>query len=56
MDNNENWMALGDIYQRIMDVCIGYRTTAVSGGFDPHMADYMAAQLHNVMLQKLFAQ
>ena len=56
MSNTENWMALSDVYQGIMDVVIGYRNTAVSGGFDPHMADYMAVQLHTAMLQKLFAQ
>ena len=54
--SSPDWMALSEIYQRVMDVVIGYRNSAVSGGFDPHMADYMAAQLHTVMLQKLFSQ
>lgn len=54
--DDADWMSLADVYQKIMDVVIGYRTSAVSAGFDPSMADHMAAQLHTVMLQKLFAQ
>lgn len=49
-----DWMKLAEIYQNIMDVVIGYRNSAISGGFDEAMADHMAAQLHTVMLQKLF--
>lgn len=56
MMDDADWMSLADVYQKIMDVVIGYRTSAVSAGFDPSMADHMAAQLHTVMLQKLFAQ
>lgn len=56
MSNTENWMVLSEVYQKVMDVVIGYRTSAVLGGFDPNMADYMAAQLHTVMLQKLFSE
>ena len=49
-----DWMALADIYQKILAVVIGYRTSAISGGFDSNMADHMAAQLHTVILQRLF--
>lgn len=56
MMDDADWMSLAEVYQKIMDVVIGYRTSAVSAGFDPSMADHMAAQLHTVMLQKLFAQ
>lgn len=51
----ENWMALSEVYQKVMDVVIGYRTSAVHGGFDPHMADYMAVQLHTAIINQLFA-
>lgn len=53
MIKNEDWMALADVYQSIMAVVIGHRNQAVSGGFDSHMADYMAAQLHTILIQKL---
>lgn len=54
-ESSENWMVLSEVYQKVMDVCIGYRTSAVCGGFDPHMADYMAVQLHTAMINKLFS-
>lgn len=53
--NDTDWMALAEIYQKIMDVVIGYRTSAVSAGFDPAVADHMAAQLHTFILQKMLA-
>ena len=55
MMTDEDWMDLAGIYNKIMDVVIGYRNTAISGGFDTQMADHMAAQLHATMLHRFFS-
>lgn len=49
-----DWMALAEVYNKVMDVVIGYRNTAISGGFSEDMADHMAAQLHSTMLHRFF--
>lgn len=54
--NDEDWLQLADVFQPLMDMVIGHRTKAVQAGFDTHMADYMAAQLHGMLLQRIFPQ